>query len=208
MGKIFCIIGKSSSGKDTIYQKLVKDFPLSPITLSTTRPMREEEKEGREYFFINEKTRIELHQNQEVIEERVFHTVYGDWYYLTTNKNIDLETKNYITINTLAGFNSLKTFYGKDVVIPIYIYVSLNSRLDRAFDRDDNKEGININQCKEICRRFIRDEEDFSEANIIDAEIPEDRQYENENLQECYQKIIETIKKELKEEQKKKQKSY
>ena len=43
MGKIFYIMGKSSSGKDTIYKKLLGDreLELRNIILYTTRPMRQ-----------------------------------------------------------------------------------------------------------------------------------------------------------------------
>ena len=53
MGKIFYIMGKSSSGKDTIYSRLLQDseLGLSRIVLYTTRPMREGETEGKEYHF-------------------------------------------------------------------------------------------------------------------------------------------------------------
>jgi len=104
---ILAIVGPTGVGKTKLSIALAKKYDAIIINCDAmqvyrgldigTAKVREEEKEGREYFFIDEKTRIELHQNQEVIEERVFHTVYGDWYYLTTNKNIDLETKNYIT---------------------------------------------------------------------------------------------------------------
>lgn len=43
MGKIFYIMGKSSSGKDTIYRRLLEDkeLELRNIILYTTRPMRQ-----------------------------------------------------------------------------------------------------------------------------------------------------------------------
>ena len=42
MGKIFCLMGKSASGKDTIYKRLLEqaDFPFSVIVPCTTRPMK------------------------------------------------------------------------------------------------------------------------------------------------------------------------
>ena len=54
MGKIFYIMGKSSSGKDTIYSRLLQDeaMQLKKIILYTTRPMREGEQDGREYHFV------------------------------------------------------------------------------------------------------------------------------------------------------------
>ena len=57
MGKIFCLMGKSSSGKDTIFKKIRddKELNLKPIVSYTTRPKRTNETNGVEYFFINEK---------------------------------------------------------------------------------------------------------------------------------------------------------
>ncbi len=58
MGKIFYIMGKSSSGKDTIYNRLRTDetLELSKLILYTTRPMREGEMQGREYHFVAGRT--------------------------------------------------------------------------------------------------------------------------------------------------------
>lgn len=45
MGKIFYMMGKSSSGKDTVYKEIRKELPeLKTLTLYTTRPMREVKK--------------------------------------------------------------------------------------------------------------------------------------------------------------------
>ena len=48
MGKIFFISGKSSTGKDTIYKRLLEDKSLGfkKITMYTTRPMRAGESDG------------------------------------------------------------------------------------------------------------------------------------------------------------------
>ena len=62
MGRIYCIMGKSSSGKDTIYKKLVEDPKLSlkRIVPYTTRPMRAGERDGIEYYFCSEEMLQEL----------------------------------------------------------------------------------------------------------------------------------------------------
>lgn len=56
MGKIVCLMGKSSSGKDTIYKKLLmqESVHLETIVPYTTRPIRAGEKEGVEYHFTDE----------------------------------------------------------------------------------------------------------------------------------------------------------
>ena len=54
MGRIFYVMGKSASGKDTIYNRLMAEEEIRFQTMVgyTTRPMREQETEGREYHFI------------------------------------------------------------------------------------------------------------------------------------------------------------
>ena len=55
MGKIFYLMGKSSSGKDSVFKEIKKRIPeLKDIVLYTTRPIREGEREGVEYHFVNE----------------------------------------------------------------------------------------------------------------------------------------------------------
>lgn len=50
MGKIFYVMGKSASGKDTIYKELRERIPeLKTVVLYTTRPIRDGETEGVEY---------------------------------------------------------------------------------------------------------------------------------------------------------------
>ena len=54
MGKIFYVMGKSASGKDTIYKKLHSRMPeLKTVTMYTTRPIRDGEHNGVEYFFVD-----------------------------------------------------------------------------------------------------------------------------------------------------------
>ena len=55
MGKIYYIMGKSASGKDTIYRRLMEDktFAFHTLVPYTTRPMRSTEVNGRDYFFTD-----------------------------------------------------------------------------------------------------------------------------------------------------------
>ncbi len=57
MGKIYCMMGKSSTGKDTLYKMLLEDGALSlkKIIPYTTRPMRRGETDGVEYYFSAER---------------------------------------------------------------------------------------------------------------------------------------------------------
>ena len=182
MGKIFCLMGKSSSGKDTIFKKIRddKELNLKPIVSYTTRPKRTNETNGVEYFFINEKELNKFEKEDKVIEKRVYHTVHGDWYYCTINdEQIDLESNNYLLITTLESYKSLKDYFGEDKVYPLYIHVEDGIRLQRALDREKNQENPNFD---ELCRRFLADNSDFSKENLSTLKLNEF--YTNKELEE------------------------
>ena len=98
------MMGKSSSGKDTIYGRLINDseLPLETIVGYTTRPMREGEENGREYYFTDEEGLEYLEKSGKVIEKRGYNTVHGMWYYFTVDdENVDPANKSYLLICTL-----------------------------------------------------------------------------------------------------------
>lgn len=195
MGKIFYIMGKSSSGKDTIYNQLIrdKDLNLNTITGYTTRPMREGEKNGREYFFVNEEELNRLDKIGKVIEKRCYETVYGMWYYFTVDdENVDLDNKNYVLIGTLESYEKVRGYYGSNIVIPIYINVEDGQRLIRAITRESKQ---NIPKYEELCRRFLADCMDFSEEKLKELNII--KYYENNELEMCYNEIKTDIAKQI-----------
>lgn len=74
MGKVFCIMGKSGSGKDTIFKEIIKDnsLNLKKIVGYTTRPKRVEENDGVEYNFIDDDMINKFIQKNKVIELRKY----------------------------------------------------------------------------------------------------------------------------------------
>ena len=133
MNKIFCIIGKTSSGKNRLYQELLSDesLHLKPNVMYTTRPIRENEQEGKDYHFVNQIFFEKAKEENRVVESRNYETVYGPWTYFTLADEFDLENYDYLVINTLEGYQSLKKVYGNKVV-PLYLYVDDFLRLERA----------------------------------------------------------------------------
>ena len=130
MGKIFYIMGKSSSGKDTIYKKLSERMPeLQRIVPYTTRPIRDGEQEGVEYHFVGEDRLREMQEAGRVIEVRAYNTKCGVWTYFTADDGqIDLEKKDYLVIGTLESFQALKKYFGEEKIVPIYIEVDDGER--------------------------------------------------------------------------------
>lgn len=197
MSKIFFILGKSCSGKDTIFRELKNNpkLKLKTVVGYTTRPMREGEKDGIEYFFVDEETLVALKADNKIIESRAYNTVHGVWYYFTVNDGqIDLNNGNYLYIGTLESYVQFVNYYGNKVVVPIYVEVETGERLERAVKRERNQV---VPKYAELCRRFLADEEDFSEDNIKKARI--NTRYQNVELKKCLDEIINNIEEEISE---------
>lgn len=187
MGKIFCIMGKSSSGKDTLYKEILKtkDLPLSQIIIYTTRPIRFGETNGVEYFFVDERRLKELESEDKVIEIRAYHTVCGVWKYFTVNDGqIDLTKQNYLVITTLEAYISFRDYFGAASVEPVYVEVEDGLRLKRALEREMLQKEPKY---AELCRRFLADTEDFAEEKIKAAGI--EKRFFNENLEDTRKEI-------------------
>lgn len=197
MGKIFVVMGKTSSGKDTIYKRVLDNLTLSEgdaapktVVIYTTRPMRPGETNGVEYFFATEEELKNLREQGKVIEERCFHTVHGPWYYFTVNDGqINLTNHSYLMINTLAGFEMIRAYYNKEDVIPIYIEADPKDRLIRYINRESLQKTPNY---KEVCRRFLADEEDFAEEELQRLGII--KRYFNQDLEKCCNEIEADVK--------------
>lgn len=187
MGKIFCLMGKSSSGKDTIFKELKEDkkLNLKPVVPYTTRPKRSNEINGVEYHFIDKETLSEYRDKGKVIEEREYNTIEGKWYYCTLDDGqIDLDKNDYIIIVTLEAYKKLQNYFGNENIIPIYVNIDDGIRLERALKREMQQESPNYD---ELCRRFLADNNDFSLDNLNEYGI--DKDYKNYDLNECIKMI-------------------
>ena len=177
MPEIAFLMGKSSSGKDNIFKALVgdKELNLKTVIMYTTRPMRAGEKEGVEYYYVDNEKALELEAADKVIEMRIYNTVYGEWKYFTVDDGqIRLGSGDkYIVIGTIEAYNKFCAYFGKDAILPIYIEVD-----------------------EEMCRRFLADSKDFSEEKIKEAGI--NQRFSNDGtIEDCIRDIKEAIKQQL-----------
>ncbi|MGN1147221.1 MAG: guanylate kinase [Lachnospiraceae bacterium] len=196
MGKIVYLMGKSSTGKDTIYKRLLQNncFDLKKIIPYTTRPIRIKEQNGVEYFFTDEEGYEKLMESGRVIEHRAYHTYHGLWRYFTVDDGqIELQKQSYICIGTLESYESTKAYFGAERMVPVLIELDDGIRLQRALDREKKQASPRY---EEMCRRFLADSEDFSEEKIAQAGIT--RRFYNENLEQCLQEIEDYISESLK----------
>ncbi len=188
MGRIYYIMGKSATGKDTIYKKVLKQRPdLKTIVMYTTRPIREGETDGVEYHFRTIPEMEEIRDSGKIIELRMYQTVFGPWYYFTMDDGqFDLDSDaNYLMIGTLESYEKMLRYFGQDAIWPIYIEVPDGIRLQRAVARESTQKKPNY---KETCRRYLADEEDFAEENLVRLGIK--KRYLNLELDACLENVL------------------
>ena len=199
MRHLFYLMGKSASGKDTLYEELLKDktLNLAPLVTWTTRPIRAKEEEGVQYHFADEAKLRELRAAGKVIEERTYQTELGPWTYFTVDDHIlsglredsSAARPDLLGIGTLESCRRIREYYGQERVIPLYIEVDDGLRLERALKRE-KKPGNH--KYEEMCRRFLADQQDFSEENLRKAGVT--KRFSNDAPREvCLQELKDWI---------------
>jgi len=186
MSKIFFVMGKSASGKDTIYKKLASDNELNLKTVVpyTTRPMRDGEVDGVTYNFTTDNEACEYEQEGRIIELRAYNTVHGVWKYFTVDDGQITDEGNYLVIGTLESYEKYINFFGKEKIVPVYVEVEDGARLIRAIEREKKEDKPKY---EELCRRFLADAKDFSEEKLACLGISV--RYENIDLETCINSI-------------------
>lgn len=193
MGKLYIIMGKSATGKDTVAAKLrtrlaEKGVLLKEIVDYTTRPVRENEQDGVDYHFATEEQLARLQQAGKVIECRCYQTVHGPWYYFNVDDGQFDTEEDCLLISTLEGYAQIRAYFGEERVVPLYLEISDRTRLHRALEREDQQSSPKY---AELCRRYLADNEDFSEEKLAEQGIVQ--RYSNEELEACLAALEEKI---------------
>ena len=164
MGYIYCLVGKSGTGKDTVMEQILadKDLKIEKIVPYTTRPKRENEVEGVNYHYVDIPKMEQMEREGLIIERRSYDTVHGIWNYFTADKDIDRQ-KDYIIITTQEALGRFVEKFGQDNIYVMYLQLDDKVRLERCIAREAMQEKPNF---KEVCRRFLTDEDDFDE-NVL-----------------------------------------
>ena len=191
MRKLFVVMGKSATGKDTIYKEIIKrnNINLVPVIMYTTRPIREGEVNGREYNFVDEDTKQEIEKQGKILEIRTYNTVEGPWHYFTADDENWEDDHDHIMIGTLETYAEIRKNCSNREIIPIYIEVEDGERLSRALLREKNEKNPNY---EELCRRFIADTHDFSQENLKSLDI--NKVFMNNNLEETIEEVLNFLK--------------
>jgi guanylate kinase len=141
--KIIIISSPSGAGKTTICKYLLKKIDNVKLSISyTTRPKRKNEKNEKDYFFINQDKFNELAKKNHFVETaKVF-----DYYYGTPLENINKSFKknNHILFDIdWQGAKKIRKKYDKSQIIDFFILPpskkELKNRLEKR-GRDNRKE--------------------------------------------------------------------
>ena len=187
MGRIYYIMGKSATGKDTIYKELLRLQPqLKKVVPYTTRPIREGETDGVEYFFVTRSELASIRESGNLIELRTYDTVMGPWDYFTVDDGqFELSgDTSCLMIGTLSSYEEMCSYFGRDRLSPVYIEVPDRLRLLRAIEREELQRNPNY---QELCRRYLADEEDFTEETLTRLGI--EIRFQNISLDRCLTEI-------------------
>ena len=188
MGRIYYLLGKSATGKDTLYKEILKRRPkLRTVTMYTTRPIREGETDGVEYFFTDREELERQLASGKVIESRTYQTIAGPWtYYTVDDGQFDVaDDESCLMIGALESYEKMCAYFEVGKMVPVYIEVPDGIRLLRAVKREENQKKPNY---REVCRRYLADEKDFSEENLERLGIT--KRYQNTDMEMCLEEIL------------------
>ena len=181
--KIIALFGKSGAGKDTIQKWIMKHYPKSfnPIVSCTTRPMRQGETDGQDYFFLSNEEFAQKVLNLSMLEA----TEFRGWYYGTSIDQLDINRIN-IGVFNIAGIEALLEDSRLDI-FPVWIYADDKVRLLRALNREEKPD------CAEICRRFQTDEKDFAEMDFMPYFVWNNSSENKKQFKESWGQLLERL---------------
>ena len=163
--KIIVITGKSSSGKNTVMDELVENYGLVNLVSHTTRPIRPNEENGKDYYFTTKEQFMDIKNKNQFIETREYEVKDSNgnddiWHYGLSKMEYNIcNVFNKVVIVDMKGFYELAEYIGRDNCFMLYLYCDDNIRKERMISRG----GMSP---EEIDRRFKADEEDFKFAMV------------------------------------------
>jgi len=174
MKKRLILVGKAASGKDHA-RKICEQWLDMPYAISyTTRPPREDETNGRDYYFVS-KNVFEYMLSKDLWYEYV---VFNDWYYGTTREQMD--TPGQVFIMTPIGLSHVSQ-QDRDESLVIYFEIDEETRRLRMYGRKGNADSVE--------RRIEADNKDFENFTNYDIKI--------DNPQFCITDIAKIVKKNM-----------
>lgn len=166
--------GKSAAGKSSVARYLSENFRYEEAISCTTRPIREGEIDGKDYYFLTQEEFKEKESNGDFIET----TTYRDWHYGTLKEEF-YRKENLIFVIEPVGLRT----YKRQNIDGLYIYIDTEDtkRYIRQLLRGDD--------IQEVARRAISDAACFQDIKeYVDFTVNNDSE-----LEECAHEILECV---------------
>lgn len=147
---VLAICGKSATGKDSLANALSKEksqYKIHKVVSDTSRPIRANEKSGRDYNFISEDEFIDKAVDGEYLEV----TRFRGWYYGIPKNEIWQRDINIVVVDP-QGLSNLMHYRKEMTIIPIYIEAATPLRLKRSVRREHK---IRIEYLRRICADYL-----------------------------------------------------
>lgn len=127
---LMCILGESSSGKDTLVNQICKTSNLTQLISYTTRPQRKNE--GTTHIFVDEDIYNSMKENNEIA---AYTNINNNRYWSTVEQLYD---SDFYVIDPI-GVDSLKNLNLPNLrIVTVYINVPEDIRKERAMKRGDD----------------------------------------------------------------------
>lgn len=183
--KIVVICGFSASGKDTVSKLLSSIYNMKEIVTTTSRPIRDNEKDGVDYNFVTKQQFLESIARDEFVEWRSYNTLLNGekdiWYY-GAKKNSISEEGYYVIVLDILGLREFKKYYKEDV-ISFFLDVDDDTRKFRSMNRGS----FSIEEWE---RRLEDDKKKFTKE-VIESEI--DFVIKNNSVSKVVSEIVEKV---------------
>lgn len=158
--KLFVLLSQSSGGKDTLLNMIVRNEFLKPVISTTTRRMRSNEKQDREYYFITKEEFMLMEAKDEFLETTSYLIPSeGIVKYGLAKKDVVLSKSSYVVILNPVGLQEVERKLGKENVVSIYIHRDDKDRFISYLNREEKKFDLILDDAYE---RYKRDLKDFA----------------------------------------------
>lgn len=169
---LYCVMGPSGSGKDTVVNYIVKlsKQVYAKLVQFTTRPKREGEIDGVTYNFISMDDFLK-YDKEDIAEYREYKVADGSTWVYGTFKSELLKSKDRLTI-TVCSPSQFRSYYNiiSGYIIPVFIYAPKAVLLMRALKRNTEHNLDNMDIIQETIRRFL-DDKDYNKDYHLDPNL-------------------------------------
>lgn len=178
--KLIILTAPSGAGKTTIARRVMQEIPRLTFSVSaTTRPKRNGEVHGKDYYFLTEdefKSRIEAGEFLE------FEEVYPGRFYGTLQEQVERQAEDHPVVLDIdvKGAEKVKRMYGDDVLAIFIRPPSLQVLADRLQGRETETE-------EDLAQRIERARMELQYADRFDVEVV------NDDLEEAVDETLEYI---------------